>query len=295
MTEVRELVTIIVPVKNEEKNLPGCLENIGGFPHVVMVDSGSTDSTRSLFDAYREAHRMETREWTVLDFVWNGYFPKKRNWTLRNFTFRTPWAMFLDADERLTPAFLAELGEFLSSPASEACDVVRCFYDNWFMDRMLRHGDTMQKTALLRVGAAEYEKIDEDGWSALDMEIHEHIVPRRADAEHVISARLEHHDRRSLESYYAKHEEYAKWEANRARTLVAKYGSIDNAPGLTDRQRLKYRNLSRRWFAPAYFFASYVLNRGFLDGRAGFIFARAKMRYFANIREKLREAERMEL
>lgn len=289
MTEVGELVTIVVPVKNEEKNLPGCLENIGGFSHVVLVDSGSTDATRALFDDFRAAHRTETREWTALDFVWDGRFPKKRNWTLRNFAFRTPWAMFLDADERLTPAFLTELGEFLSSPAAEACDVVRCFYDNWFMDRMLRHGDTMQKTALLRVGAAEYEKIEEEGWSALDMEIHEHIVPRRAGAEHAICARLEHHDRRPLESYYAKHEEYAKWEANRARSLVAKYGSIDAAPGLTARQRLKYRNLARFWFAPAYFLASYVLKRGFLDGRAGFVFARAKMRYFAKIREKLKE------
>ena len=33
----------------------------------------------------------------------------------------------------------------------------------------------MQKTTMVRVGAAEYEKIDEDHWSSLDMEIHEHL------------------------------------------------------------------------------------------------------------------------
>ena len=40
-----DLITIVVPVKNEEKNLPGCLENIKAFGNVIIVDSGSTDRT----------------------------------------------------------------------------------------------------------------------------------------------------------------------------------------------------------------------------------------------------------
>ena len=42
MHKVSELLTVVVPVKNEEKNLPACLENVREFANVVVVDSGST-------------------------------------------------------------------------------------------------------------------------------------------------------------------------------------------------------------------------------------------------------------
>ena len=39
-------VTVIVLTKNEEVNLPDCLESVKGFAkRVVVVDSGSTDKT----------------------------------------------------------------------------------------------------------------------------------------------------------------------------------------------------------------------------------------------------------
>ena len=278
MEELDKYLTVVIPTKNEAQNLPACLENVRGFTNVVVVDSGSTDTTVKIADDMgREA----------VGFIWNGRFPKKRNWLLRNYSFKTPWVMFLDADERMTDAFTQELATFLASKESERYDVIRCFYDNWFMGRMLRHGDVMQKTAILRVGAAEYERIEEDHWSDLDMEIHEHIIPRREGAEHAIAARLEHHDKRSLESYFRKHEEYAKWESNRYRMLIAKYGTIVNVPNLTARQRQKYANITKWWLAPAYFIVSYILKRGFLDGRAGYVFARSKMRYFWKIRKLL--------
>ena len=140
---MNELLTIVVPVKNEEKNLPACLENIKAFRHVVVVDSGSTDRTLKIASEYG-------RE--VVQFKWNGEFPKKRNWLLRNYKFKTPWVMFLDADERITPEFCKSLERTLPTTI---CNAFICFYDNWFMGRMLRHGDAMRKTAILRLGTGE--------------------------------------------------------------------------------------------------------------------------------------------
>lgn len=271
------LLTIVIPVKNEEKNLSACLENVREFGHVVVVDSGSTDATRRIAaDFGRE----------VVDFHWDGRFPKKRNWVLRNYRFQTPWVMFLDADERLTPSFVDELAATL--PRTEH-DAFVCYYDNWFMDRMLRHGDVMRKTAVLRVGAGEYERIEENNWSQLDMEIHEHLQVRGTIGE--IMAHLEHHDKRSLESYYAKHEQYAAWEANRYRALMGHDGKDRAVVPLTRRQRIKYGLITHWWFGLAYFCASYFLKLGFLDGYPGFVFARGKMHYFRNIRRRIRGAQ----
>lgn len=287
MKILNDLLTIVIPVKNEEKNLPACLENVREFEHVVLVDSGSTDDTRKVFDEMvaRWSRSDHPAAWDWVAFKWDGKFPKKRNWVLRNYTFKTPWVLFLDADERLTEVWKREAADLLSSPDAERFDVIKCYYDNWFMDRLLRHGDLMQKTAMVRVGAAEYERIEEDAWSSLDMEIHEHLQPRRVNAEGEIHARLEHHDRRSLESYYAKHEQYANWEANRYRALKGDFSR------LTRRQQIKYSMILKPWFGFAYFCACYFLKRGFLDGYPGYVFARGKMRYFRKIRRKILAAD----
>src|SRR5262245_49991242 len=89
-------VTVVVPVKNEAVNLPECLATLGGFTEILVVDSRSTDRTVEIAKAGGA---------TVLDFRWTGGFPKKRNWVLQTFAFKTEWVLFLDADERLTPEF----------------------------------------------------------------------------------------------------------------------------------------------------------------------------------------------
>ena len=93
-------VSVIVPVKNEEKNLAQCLDSLRDFDDVVVVDSGSTDRTGEIAAEYGRQ---------LVQFVWDGKFPKKRNWALRNIEFKHPWVLFLDADERMTAAFAAEL------------------------------------------------------------------------------------------------------------------------------------------------------------------------------------------
>ena len=296
--ELSDLLTIVIPVKNEEKNLVGCLESVRDFKYVVLVDSGSNDKTREIFDGFRsqvsgfkfQVSGFKDQGWEIVDFKWDGKFPKKRNWTLRNYRFKTPWVMFLDADERMTEAWKKEAERTLSAPRGEGAsgtvgrvDAWICSYDNWFMGRMLRHGDVMQKTAILRVGKGEYEKIDEDNWSSLDMEIHEHLQVEGEIG--TIRAHLEHHDKRSFESHVAKHREYAKWEANRYRQLM---NHPERWDALTPRQKVKYRNLTKWWLAPAYFAVCYFRKLGFLDGYAGLRFALFKAWYFSLVRKQIR-------
>ena len=269
-------ITVVIPVKNEAGNLPECLSRLGGFARVLVVDSGSTDRTCAIA-------REQGAE--VLEFRWDGKFPKKRNWVLRKHSFETEWVLFLDADEFVTEAFKEALRREL--PES-ACAGFWLNYERWFLGKQLRAGDEFNKLALFRVGAGEYERIEESSWSTLDMEIHEHPVLSGPVGE--IRAPIEHNEYRGLHHYIAKHNEYSSWEASRYLQLCR---SGEEAWGqLTERQRKKYRHITRWWAAPVYFIRGYILKGGFRDGATGFHFALMKAVYFYQIRLKIREATR---
>ncbi|RZK41893.1 MAG: glycosyltransferase family 2 protein, partial [Hymenobacter sp.] len=158
-------LTIVIPVRNEAANLPGCLEAIGPdlARHIVVVDSSSTDDTVAVAQAMGAE---------VINFTWNGRFPKKRNWYLQNHSPATTWVLFLDADEHLTPNFKAELRQALSRDEGKVGYWLS--YSIYFLGERLKGGYPLRKLALFRVGSGEYERIDEEQWSKLDMEVHEH-------------------------------------------------------------------------------------------------------------------------
>ncbi len=262
-------ITVAIPVRNEEAGLAACLGRLGRFQRVVVVDSGSTDRTCEI---------ARTHGADVIQFAWNGRFPKKRNWFLREHRPSTPWVLFLDADELVDDAFCDELARTLPGTPHVGFWLT---YDNWFMGRRLRHGTPNRKLALFRVGSGEYERIDEDHWSDLDMEIHEHPVLSGSLGE--IRTRIDHRDDRGLEHWKRRHEAYAQWEARRA-TLLRTSGMQD----LTERQRTKYRMLGAWWLPSAYFLDGYVRRLGLLDGRAGFWHAWMKAAYFRRIGRLIR-------
>lgn len=267
-------VTIVIPIKNEEVNLPGCLEAIGKdlVKEIVVVDSGSTDHSRQIAESFGAR---------VIDFHWNGRFPKKRNWFLRQHTPATKWVLFLDADEYLTEAFKSELRTALQNDKKAGYWLN---YTIYFMGKQLKGGYPLKKLALFRVGAGEYERIDEEQWSHLDMEVHEHPVIQGEIGE--IRSKIDHLDDRGMTHYIAKHNEYASWEAARYLKLQS---SAAEKSHFSWKQRLKYRLSGSILIAPIYFFGCYVLMGGFRDGTRGFAFALLKMSYFVQVYCKIIE------
>ena len=268
-------LTIAIPVRNEERNLAGCLEAIGPdlARHIVVIDSGSTDKTIEI------ARNMGAE---VVDFKWDGRFPKKRNWFLRNHAPTTKWVFFLDADEYLTADFKAELRKTLQDQQANKVGYWLS-YTIYFLGEQLKGGYPLRKLALFQVGAGEYERIDEDQWSKLDMEVHEH--PVLAGEIGVIQSKIDHQDFRGVSHYVLKHNEYAGWEA--ARFLKTNSAAVSDK--WTWKQRLKYRLMQSIWIGPAYFCGSFFLLGGFRDGARGLAFAILKMSYFTQIYCKIRE------
>ena len=268
-------LTIVIPVRNEEKNLAGCLQAIGkGYAEkIVVIDSQSTDRTREIASAFGAQ---------VIDFEWNGQFPKKRNWFLRQHTPSTSWVMFLDADEYVTPAFKSEMEQALAT----AGDIVGFWlkYSIFFLGKELKGGYPLRKLALFRVGCGEYERIEENQWSHLDMEIHEH--PVLSGRVGFIESKIDHQDFRGVAHYVDKHNAYASWEAARflklsSDSLVLKH--------FTWKQRLKYVFFKTPLIGPAFFIGSFIFMGGFRDGTRGFTFAILKTAYFVQVYCKIRE------
>jgi glycosyltransferase involved in cell wall biosynthesis len=267
---------VVIPTKNESANIGRCLDALKGVEDIVLIDSGSTDGTCEIARA---------RGVTVVDFKWDGGFPKKRNWTLRNVPLKKPWVLFLDADEVVSEAFLDEVRRTLPTTTH---DGFWLSYTNYFLGRRLEHGDPFRKLALFRVGSGEYERIDEKQWSHLDMEVHEHPVLGGTVGE--ITSPIEHNDFKGLFAYVQRHNEYSTWEARRYLSLMQ--SGAEKWTELNPRQQRKYKNLRKGWFPFGYFFASYVLKRGALDGGVGLAFWLHKAFYFYQVQLKISELER---
>src|SRR5580698_5343846 len=93
-------VSVIVPVKNEANNLRRCLPALAWADEIFVVDSRSSDETADVAEALGA---------TVVQFHFNGTYPKKKNWALENLPFRNEWIMIVDADEVVLPALAAEV------------------------------------------------------------------------------------------------------------------------------------------------------------------------------------------
>ena len=91
---------MIVPVKNEAENLRRCLPALAWADEIFVVDSQSSDQTEEVAAACGA---------TVVQFHFNGRYPKKKNWALENLPFRNEWVLIVDADEVVVPELAAEI------------------------------------------------------------------------------------------------------------------------------------------------------------------------------------------
>ena len=77
-------VSVLIPIRNEAANLPRCLASVAWADEIIVVDSQSTDGSIALATAAGA---------TVVQFHFNGSWPKKKNWALTTLPFRhATWA-----------------------------------------------------------------------------------------------------------------------------------------------------------------------------------------------------------
>ncbi|MBA2272172.1 MAG: glycosyltransferase family 2 protein [Chthoniobacterales bacterium] len=261
-------VSIIVPIKNEAGNLPRCLASVKWADEIFVVDSQSTDG--SIDVAEREGAR-------VVQFQFNGTWPKKKNWALENLPFRNEWVFIVDADEVLSPEAESEF----RSAIENAGEIAGYWINRRFMfiGRWLRHAYYPNwNLRLFRHSLGRHEKLTDAATDSGDNEVHEHVVVQGATGR--LLCEMDHYAFPSIEVFIEKHNRYSNWEARVAteRLLAASSGKLRSET--IDRRR-KLKLLSQRLpFRPLLrFLYVYLWQKGFLDGREGYYFARLHATY----------------
>ena len=159
-------VSVIAPIRNEAENLPRCLASIAWADEIFVVDSQSSDGSQGIAQKHG-AH--------VVQFDFNGTWPKKKNWALENLPFRNDWVFVLDADEVLPREAEAEFRRAIANAgATVGYWINRRFM---FMGRWLRHAYYPNwNLRLFRHSLGRYEKLTEVATASGDNEVHEHVV-----------------------------------------------------------------------------------------------------------------------
>ncbi|GAA1469882.1 glycosyltransferase family 2 protein [Microbacterium thalassium] len=270
-------ISVIVFTKNEEETIGNTLSHLGVFDDIAVVDSLSTDRTGAI------ARAAGAR---VVDFDWNGEYPKKKQWSLLHAGTKHRWILLLDADEYPSPEMIDELQDLLPELESGRYAAYEMHLRYRFVGKFLEHGHRVTKRSLIDSQHSAFPEID-DLYAPGIREIELHFQPQADGPIGMMKTRLVHDDRDPVASWFTRHNFYADWEA-------ALHMHPEARRDLATKRTAKGAFWDRVPLKPLVFFVySYIARLGFLDGRAGFDYAFGLSSYYWQIGVKVRELKRM--
>lgn len=120
-------LSVVMIARDEAELLPECLESVSWADEIILLDSGSSDTTCEIAArhgalVFRSGH-------------WPGY-GKQRQQAQQHAT--GDMILMLDADERVTPELQRSIQQVLAAPADDAA-VYSIARRNLFLGRFMRH------------------------------------------------------------------------------------------------------------------------------------------------------------
>lgn len=245
-------VTIIT--KNEAANIRRCLESVKWVDEIIVVDSGSTDDTLNICREYTNK---------VYSTDWPGYGIQKN----RALSYATQdWVLSLDADEEVSEELKLKIPEILARNSRGGAEAVpfdalatkvpqrqdpgaiiayKIFRPVVFLNKVIKYATGASfDVRLFKRGSARFT----------DVTVHEKLEVTGTIGK--LTAPIYHYSFGSVAVILEKMNKYTSLVAKQ-RAERGQRGSIFKA--ITH----------AKWM----FFKVYFLQRGFLDGRAGFILA----------------------
>jgi len=272
--EEAAMISVLVLTKNEEQDLPGCLDSISWSDDVHVYDSLSEDRT---LDIARSRGAMITRR--PFD-NWAAH----QNWGLANILFRHPWVFYIDADERMTPDLAQSVRDAAREPGERVA--FRLQRRDFFLGTWLRHAQASPwYMRLFRPGKMRYERL-----------VNPVSIPDGPVAD--IAGYLDHYPfSKGIGHWIARHNSYSSFEAQQILDNREHGEPFSALAALLERDFTRRRFHQKELFyrlplRPLVKFALlYLAKGGFLDGRAGLTYATLQAIYEYMIVLKTRELE----
>ena len=233
MAENKLPVSVVLLAKNEEINIRDCLESCSFAKELIVIDDGSTDKTVDI------ATELGAK---VFAHSMNGDWGAQQTYGIEQAT--QPWVFLLDADERVTSVLRDSIRMVVEGDSQTHSYMVK--RENHFASGVVKHG-ALRPDWVLRL-------MPREGASVVG-KVHPAIVTPYPSQK--LKGRLIHFTYRNWDAYYRKIDLYSRLAAD-------KY--LDEG-----RNCYFFRDVVLRplWA----FFKVYFINRGFLDGKLGFIFS----------------------
>ena len=267
-------ISILILTWNEERNLADCLDSCSWSDDIVVFDSYSTDATAAIAVA-RGARFLQRR--------FDNY-AAQRNAALTEVSYRHPWVLMVDADERTPPNLVDEMTRAVNA-AVDTTVLFRIRRKDYFMGQWLRRsgGYPTWFGRLMRLGRVRVQR-----------EINEEYI---ADGDvRYLDAHLVHYPfNKGIAYWMERHNRYSTMEAQAltesapATVPLKPLFSSDPVERRRVLKQLAYRLPCRPTLVFLYL---YVVRLGFLDGQAGFVYCRMRAAYELMIDLKVTELQR---
>ncbi len=225
-----EKLSAVIITYNEEKNIERCILSLEGIAdEIVVLDSFSTDRTREICEKYKVK---------FLTHHFDGYIEQKNSVIIQA---AYPHILSLDADEALSEMLKKSILEVKKNWDADGYTFNRLTnycgkwirHCGWYPDRKLRLFD-----------------VQKGRWAGLNP--HDVFVMKEGSVVKYLKGDLLHY------SYYTVDEHYRQAEHFSTLSAKAKYEKGKKAP------------LIKVWISPVVkFLKCYLLQRGILDGSAG--------------------------
>jgi glycosyltransferase involved in cell wall biosynthesis len=244
-------ISVLIPTLNEERNLERCLRACSWSDDIIVFDSFSTDRTVEIARDFgaRVIQRKFDNE------------PAQRTASLQ-VPFKYKWVFNPDADEVATPELCREIFNAVAA-ADSSVTLFRMRRKDMFQGKWIRHSSVDPWCArLYRPETISFQRVVNMTYLTTGTELK-------------LNERLIHYAfEKGMDDWFEKHNRYSRAEA--AESLAAlekpapKLSEFFSSDPVVKRRAIK--DLSARVpFRPlARFLYMYIVQKGFLDGSAGF-------------------------
>lgn len=227
------MLSVIIIAKNEEANIKRCLESVSFADEIIVLDSGSTDNTAEIASDFTEN--------VFVTSDWQGYGIQKQRALVMA---KGDWVLNLDADESVNSELKAEILAAITSNKADAYRMPICMN---FYGKAMRYSSSPKRHVRLfkREGARYSEDL-----------VHEKILLPSNARIGQLAEPIMHHSYQDVSHALYKMNRYSSYSA-RIRRQQSEPPSLWRAI------------MSASWM----FFRCFILQRGFMDGKEGYLLA----------------------